>query len=482
MSITGLKPNADQQIIRAATQELTAKGGENIQRISEKIAKQIDGVTVDQVMKVVDQYWGTITRDAGRGQFAVTQFAPPASDTHGVQLRGTVAGQMLPHKPTTREVLTSAQMNKAGTLEARQLEKGDDSFVVQGPQYWDLMQHTKPFSQSKLSRIFDQATTFFGLDNLREKVSFGATKKLIDAKWSCGDTDKALRGISGSEIESLTKPGPHGEPPALQPGDALLCGGGGDGGLTHCILYAGLAPAGSPHAGEPMIIHAMATLKEGATRAEWLHDKEQYCRDWVGYHLGLTDKVPDGKTGVLYERLGDFFNRYHRDSILILRDPTLSDPAKIQQGIQAALKFTGYDPKTGKVDLSKRTPYDYKLAPDNLATTPTEELAKHLPKELVAKYCTEVYLAYNYAAHGGDRAKLPYVGTAFYNTGTPLGTIGIHDTFIAEPEDLAVSPDFVHVLTAGGGQHAVEEAQRLRLQPPIASVPRGERPVPVPIN
>src|SRR5262249_25498986 len=153
--------------------------------------------------------------------------------------------------------------------------------------------------------------TFLHLDGVREKFAYEITRAYIDRAWSTGEKKEALRGIAGSEVEVLTKAGRDGEPAPLQPGDALLCGGGGDGGLTHCILYAGPAPASHPDAGQPMIIHALATLKEGESREEWIADKLRKIEHNLGYDVGISEQRFENQTGVLYERLGHFFNRYH---------------------------------------------------------------------------------------------------------------------------------------------------------------------------
>jgi hypothetical protein len=141
----------------------------------------------------------------------------------------------------------------------------------------------------------------------------------------------------------------------------------------------------------------------------------------------------------------------------------------IQKGIAHARQLTGYDEKTGRVDLSKRVPYDYKLAPDDLVTLPQEGDTVGR-REYLAKYCTEVWLAFDYAAHDGKRDALPYVGTAYYSQGSPFGTIGVYNTFVAEPEDLAISPSLQAVAFGGLGERAFKKAEKLRYQAPTAFV------------
>ena len=477
MSAITLNAALESEIVRAAAVILKETVGENIQRIATTVVERVDGVSVADAVRVIDRHWSTVTADAGKGPLSVTMFSGSASANRLIDPNDTAAGDLVADAKTVREALSADEINAAGTLEARTHDKGDDAFVVQGPQYWELMRHTKPFEQSMIGRIFDHALTFLHLDGLREKLAYEITRTYIDRAWSTGEKKEALRGISGSEVEAFTRPGRNGEPAPLQPGDALLCGGGGDGGLTHCILYAGPAPANHPDAGQPMIIHALATLKEGESREEWIADKLRKIEHNLGYDVGVSDQRFDNRTGVLYERLGDFFNRYHRDSIMILRDPTITEPAQIAKGLDACLRMTGYDAATGTIDAATRVPYDYKLAPDDLVTLP-QPGEPYGRRQYLAKYCTEIYLAFNYEAHDRQRDQLPYVGTAHYNESSPLGTFGVHQTFIAEPEDLAVSPDFTRVLVAGGGGHALVEAERLRLQAPIAALPRASRPIP----
>lgn len=438
----------DNRIRLAATEVVKSSHGENIRRVAEEVARKVDGVSVDQAVRVIDRDWAQITADAGLGPLRINR---------------ATAGLRAPNDQAVRQALTAQQLAAVGTIQARQHTKGSDTFVVQGPQYWDLMGHTKPFETSGTGRAIDRTLKTLHLDGAREKLGYDMTKMVIDHIWSTGDKAKAARGISGTEIEALTRPGPNGEPAVLQPGDVILCGGGGDGGLTHSILYAGIAPSNHPNAGQPMIIHSMATLREGSSKVEWFADKLGNVSKTVLNVAGLDEKT-DFKTGVLYERLGDFFNRYHRDSIMIMRDPTLT-PEMIQRGIAHVREFTGYDEATGKIDLSKRVPYDYKLAPDDLVTRPQrgDTLGR---REYLAKYCTEVWLAFDYAAHDRKREELPYVGTAYYSMGSPFGTLGVYKTFVAEPEDLAVSPSLQTVAYGGFGEEAFQKAARLRFQPP----------------
>lgn len=468
--------NLERQIVRAATDVVKSTVGDNIERIAEKVADTVEGVSVAEAVKVIDRDWASIAAAAGKGELSMTKFAGSASDTRRVDLENTLIDlQMKGEKRVTE--LPDAKQRAAGTIKARKVEEGDDTFVVHGPQYWELMQHTKPFERNWFWKGVDKALSYVPfLEGMREKVGYDLTRLRIRREWGTGSKETANRGISGSEIEALTKPGPNGEPALMQPGDALLCGGGGDGGLTHAILYAGLAPANHPDAGAPMIIHAMATLKEGAGKMEWIADQLKQVHHNLRSDVGLEDERFDDKTGVLYERLGDFFNRYHRDAIMVVRDATLS-PEQIEKGIAHAQALAGYDVATGKIDRDKRVPYDYKLAPDDLVSMPGENDALGR-REYLAKYCTEVWLASNYVAHGQQREKLPYVGTCHYSKGSPGGTFGVHETFIAEPEDLAVSPDLQWVLVAGAGAHALAEALRTRLRAPIASIPRDQRPIP----
>src|SRR5262249_28721285 len=163
----------------------------------------------------IDRDWARIAADAGMGPLTITKFSGSASDTRRVDLNGAVGGQQLPHARTAQEVLAQRHMKAAGTIDARQHERGGHIFVGPRPQYWELMQPTKPFEKKWYGRIFDQALSLVGLDGAREKLGYNLTRMHIDRVWSTGEKQTALRGISGTEIEALTQPGPGGEPAAL---------------------------------------------------------------------------------------------------------------------------------------------------------------------------------------------------------------------------------------------------------------------------
>jgi hypothetical protein len=191
-----------------------------------------------------------------------------------------------------------------------------------------------------------------------------------------------------------------------------------------------------------MIIHAMATNHEGRSALERARDALKLPFLKIGEAIGIDTAE---ETGVLYERLSDFFNRYHRDTVVVVRMPGL-DSAQIVRGLERAKELIGEE-------------YDYKLGVGTAAI-----------------YCTEVYLEFLKAALGGDRVKLPYVGTSWHSHGTPLGTIGVKHQFIAEPCHVMVSPHLEIGVMLGGGADAYKRMKRTHLLGPNAKREIGVRP------
>jgi hypothetical protein len=103
----------------------------------------------------------------------------------------------------------------------------------------------------------------------------------------------------------------------LKPGDIILNGSGG--GLTHAAVYTGN--------GE--IIHSMATntTGRGFLGAVW---------DTVKRTFGHQPE----NVGVLKEKLGDFFDRYPRDTMVVMRDENLST-AQRNRGVENIDKLVG---------------------------------------------------------------------------------------------------------------------------------------------
>jgi hypothetical protein len=188
----------------------------------------------------------------------------------------------------------------------------------------------------------------------------------------------------------LTEPGPHGEPPALQPGDFIV--NGVDGHAGHLSVYIGK----DPKTGEPMIVHAMA---DAAGQQSYL----QQLGNAVASPFAST-----GKVGVIKEGLAEFFDRYQRDTAFVLRDPRLT-PEMRQAGIDRALSLVG-------------KPYDYSLNMKN-----------------GAYYCSEMGVEFEKAAYQTSGKGLPWVGTSWIEQGVWPAKIA---QWVATPQNFAVSPDF----------------------------------------
>ena len=82
----------------------------------------------------------------------------------------------------------------------------------------------------------------------------------------------------------------------LEPGDIILNGSGG--GLTHAAVYAG----------DGEIIHSMATNTTG---------RGFLGAVWDTIKRAFGDKPEN--VGVIKEKLGDFFDRYPRDTMVVMR-------------------------------------------------------------------------------------------------------------------------------------------------------------------
>lgn len=367
-----LSPSQTRIALDHAAALLRAKSGRNPRRLADEVADEFD-LDEDDALAALTAEWAALNEDAGLGPLVRVSFGPDLPGYQTTDLRPRLAE--LQARP--RAVLSPRQLAAAGTQAAREHQIGKDLFAVHGPEFWDLPPHHE-LRNRRLFRLI--------------------TAPLVRWDWVLDDGTRKLRGICGAEVEALTR----GDAPALRPGDALVNGGGGD--PSHVCLYEG-----KDERGRPTILHAMATNKEGASARERRRD---------ALRLPLTGSL----TGVLRERLGDFFDRYHRDTVVVLRLPGLDDE-QIERGLRRAGDFLG-------------APYDYKLSPGDDAI-----------------YCTELYLEYWKAALGGLR--LPYAGTSYHEGGTTHGVIGVK-AFICEPSHLLVSPHVELGAALGGGAAAVE--------------------------
>lgn len=139
--------------------------------------------------------------------------------------------------------------------------------------------------------------------------------------------------------------------PKLHVGDKILCGTGGK--VTHMLVYVGGGK----------VIHSMATAKTRRGKLQRVGDAIRA----IFHH--------PAKTGVIEEPLATFFDRYYRDSYVVLRDPQLT-PAEAQKGVRAIQKLVG-----------KR--YDFDFEPGN-----------------DTYYCTEIGRRFDIAAQGAGAARV----------------------------------------------------------------------------
>ena len=394
------------RVASCAAARLKAKSGININRLVAELCDELQTEDTASIRAALIASWDQINIDAGLG--AARRFSPGIRITgfELIDLGPAGVDMQLPGTPCASAVLTAAQQQVAGTEAARDQEIGNELFAVHGPEYWDIPPDAR-IRDAAVFRMF--------------------TEPLVRWQWVLDDGLAKLRGISGAEIEALPRPGENRELPALRPGDCLVNGGGGD--PSHVALYAG-----PDEDGHPMIIHAMATINEGRSAMERVGDAIKLPFQKIGAAIGFDTGE---KTGVLHERLGDFFDRYHRDTVIVVRLPGL-DSAQIERGLARAKELIGTD-------------YDYKLQAGTDAI-----------------YCTEVYLEFLRAAVGNDRSRLPYIGTSCHSHSSPLGTIGVKEQFIAEPSHVMVSPHMEIGVMLGGGAGAYRRMKRTHLLGPNA--------------
>lgn len=389
-----------------AAARLKEKSGLNIERLTSEASKVLGIEDLAAIREALLANWDQINVEAGLGAMKRISAGALSAAFQQLDVGSSALGTRLPGKKTPQAVLSSKQLKAAGTEDARDHEVGKHYFAVHGPEFWDI----PPDARLRDSALFRKIT-----------------EPLVRWQWVLDDGAAKQRGISGAEIEALTKPGPDGGPPALRPGDCLVNGGGGD--PSHVAVYVG-----PDKDGHPMIVHAMATNNEGRSGMERLGDALKLPFQMAGEALGFDTGQ---KTGVLYERVGDFFNRYHRDTVVVARLPGLKED-QLEKGIARAMELVG-------------KPYDYKLQAGTNAI-----------------YCTEVYLEFLKAALGDQKDKLPYMGTSCHSGGSPLGTVGIKDQFICEPSHVLVSPHIEIGAMLGAGADAYEDMKRTHVLGPNA--------------
>ncbi len=202
------------------------------------------------------------------------------------------------------------------------------------------------------------------------------------ADWGRGGDPDSVDGIPrvlGEEIRRDLLP-------ELKTGDVILCGN--NGGLTHSAVYVG----------DGEIIHTMATEKTMRGTGGRLLDLLSVPVDRARERAGEKPRLQ----GVIREKVDDFFERYERDTYVIMRSDQL-DPGKAERGVQRLEELVGKG-------------YDFDFAPGN-----------------DAYYCTELVGEFFNAGLG---AQAPRVGSAPVEV--PLM---LHREAVVDPKDYLVSPD-----------------------------------------
>ena len=142
----------------------------------------------------------------------------------------------------------------------------------------------------------------------------GILRFLLRILWSVGGASDASDGFPRVLARDIA---PH--LAGMAPGDLVLLGNNGI--LTHIAVYIG----------DGHIVHSMATAR---TMRGWLGS----FRDALLRMLGQDQ----GPTGVIEEGLGDFFDRYERDSWVILRHDGV-DEASAARGVAHLKTLVGKD-------------------------------------------------------------------------------------------------------------------------------------------
>lgn len=168
-------------------------------------------------------------------------------------------------------------------------------------------------------------------------------KFILGILWSIGgksDAEDGLPRLGSRDIQPILKD--------LKPGDIVL--NGNNGGLSHAAMYVG----------DGQIVHSMATN-------DTMRGTQGSILDSIKRMFGFGPENP--KTGVFKEGLGEFFDRFERDTYVVVRRDDLSDE-QVSKGVDKihGLIGKGYD-------------YDFSAGDDEY-------------------YCTEIVIEYLDAALG----------------------------------------------------------------------------------
>lgn len=203
-------------------------------------------------------------------------------------------------------------------------------------------------------------------------------KALLKLMWSMGGHGDGVDGLPRLRSADVAQRLPN-----LRAGDLVLLGNNGV--LSHVAVYAG----------DGRIVHAMATEKtmRGVTGSLW----DALWRPWR-WLRGVMDR-----TGVIEEGIGEFVDRYERDTWIALRHRALADD-QIQRGVARIRTLVG-------------RPYDYGFQHDDDTW-----------------YCSEIAVEFLHAALGGER---PRFGTRLVRVPGLLSSHVIEPVALLEGEDLA---------------------------------------------
>jgi hypothetical protein len=334
-------------------------------------------------------------------------FTEPLS-RFGAPAARSVEGRLLP--TATHRYPQLAQL--AGKADSDVAQRGVKEGLFPGVPSDVIVEGPSAFSEASRRKAPD------GLVHASNKVALWTSFQLASATadlFTLGDrpTHLVYPSLVGKDLARLTtEAGPDGRPKLL-PGDFLLSGV--DGGTSHLSIYIGDDPA----TGAPQLIHALATKLTQQSLPQLIGNITEAARTAdAPADVGQATSGTAAKVGTFQEGVAEFFDRFHRDTYVVLRDPRLTDGMR-QKGIE-------------KLKTLRGTGYDYDLNQNNLQY-----------------YCSELAVVMLQDAYGDSGMKVPWVGT------TPIDQLWFSD-LVATPDNFLASPDFVATAMNETGRTAYE--------------------------
>ena len=245
---------------------------------------------------------------------------------------------------------------------------------------------TIPFESNKPVRVTEDAdVNLYAQEKDYGGFFKGLMKFLIKLVWPVGGGEDDIPRVMGKDIELAVKD--------MKPGDIIL--NGNNGGLSHAAMYVG----------DGDIVHAMATEKAnlGVLGSLW-----NTISMPVKKLFGATEKI-----GVIKESAAEFFERYPRDTYVIMRDPQIT-PEQASQGVAKIESLVGKD-----------YDYDFSAGDDDY-------------------YCTEIVMEYLEEAKGKENAPI--------FTTTHEKYPGLLDRQIVDPKNMLVSSALEPVIANDAAQ------------------------------